>query len=245
MNPIAIEGLLWRGIALLGLGKGSEALVDFETACNLRGDSYDAFLLRAFGLEFLERYQQELTILDTVLTLDPNSFDAHYLRGKALTSLNKIDEALQSYRRAFAVASTTHRSLADTAEVASIKLKLALRDNNFPQAKSDWEQLREFAYKEGGEAFWFETVSALVRDTTNSDQRGFLRRLIGASTADEPMFPLARALDYVIEGDEALIEKLSPEVRGIVDEIVDSLQKSSPARTSKKKPTKRSKRTRS
>jgi hypothetical protein len=99
------------------------------------------------------------------------------------------------------------------------------------------------AYKEGGEAFWFETVSALVRDTTNTDQREFLRRLIGTSTADEPLFPLARGLDYVIEGDETLIEKLSPEVRRIVDEIVNHLQQASPPRTSKKKQIKRSKRT--
>jgi len=59
--------------------------------------------------------------------------------------------------------------------------------------------------------------------------------LVGPSSADEPLFPLARALEYVVEGDETLIEKLSPEMRRIVDEIVESLKKSSPVTKPKKK----------
>lgn len=242
LNPKSSEARMSRGIALLGLQRFSEALVDFEKACELEADAYDAFLLRAVALDFLERYEDELTILNTALKLNSNSFDAYYLRGQALTSMNRVDEALQSYREAFAVSSTDDRTFANDTQATSIKLRLALIDNDFRQAKIDWEQLREFAYKEGGEAFWFETVSTLVRDTTDFEQREFLRRLIGTSTADEPLFPLARALDYVIHGDEALIEKLSPEVRRIVDEIVDSLQKSASSRTSKKKQTRRPKR---
>jgi hypothetical protein len=46
-------------------------------------------------------------------------------------------------------------------------------------------------------------------------------------------------VEYVVEGDETLIEKLSPEMRKIVDEIVDSLKQSSPVTKSKKKPPKR------
>jgi hypothetical protein len=53
------------------------------------------------------------------------------------------------------------------------------------------------------------------------------RQLISESDLEEPLFPLARALDYLLTGDEALIEKLSPEVRGIVEEIVAKLGKSS------------------
>jgi len=49
------------------------------------------------------------------------------------------------------------------------------------------------------------------------------RRLIAKSGLEGMLFPLARALDYLLTGDEALIEKLSPEVRGIVEEIVKKL----------------------
>ena len=63
----------------------------------------------------------------------------------------------------------------------------------------------------------------------------FVRKLIETSNLEEPLFPLARALDYLITGDETLIEKLSPEVRVIVDEIIDTLRNSSSGKGMKEK----------
>lgn len=51
------------------------------------------------------------------------------------------------------------------------------------------------------------------------------RLMIEELGLEEALFPLARAIDYLISGDEALIEKLSPEVRGIVQEVVAKLRK--------------------
>jgi len=53
------------------------------------------------------------------------------------------------------------------------------------------------------------------------------RQLLAESNLEEPLFPLARALDYVLTGEEALLEKLSPEMRKIVDEIVEKLRATS------------------
>jgi DNA-directed RNA polymerase specialized sigma24 family protein/DNA-binding MarR family transcriptional regulator len=55
------------------------------------------------------------------------------------------------------------------------------------------------------------------------------KQLIKESNIEGQLFPLARALDYLETGDEALIEKLSPEVRGIVEEVVAKLKETSPA----------------
>ncbi|HET9531485.1 MAG TPA: hypothetical protein VFQ92_14100 [Blastocatellia bacterium] len=52
-----------------------------------------------------------------------------------------------------------------------------------------------------------------------------MNQLIKESNLEEKLFPLARAIDYLLTGDEALIEKLSPEVRGVVEEISSSLSK--------------------
>lgn len=49
-------------------------------------------------------------------------------------------------------------------------------------------------------------------------------QLIQSSGLDEHFFPLIRAIDYMQTGDEALLEKLSPEVRGVVDEIMARLR---------------------
>ncbi len=55
----------------------------------------------------------------------------------------------------------------------------------------------------------------------------FVRELITESNLEEQLFPLARALDYLLTGDESVIEKLSPEVQLITKEIVEKLRVSS------------------
>jgi DNA-binding transcriptional ArsR family regulator len=59
------------------------------------------------------------------------------------------------------------------------------------------------------------------------------RRLIAKSGLEGMLFPLARALDYLLTGDEALIEKLSPEVRGFVEEIVQKFGPAKPPPTTR------------
>ena len=58
-----------------------------------------------------------------------------------------------------------------------------------------------------------------------------VREVIAETQTEEIFFPLARALDYLFSGDEALIEKLSPEMRPLVSEIVDKLRPSVEAAT--------------
>lgn len=54
------------------------------------------------------------------------------------------------------------------------------------------------------------------------------QQLIKESNMKEQLFPFTRAIDYLQTGDESLIEKLSPEVRGIVEEIVAKLKTVAP-----------------
>jgi hypothetical protein len=55
------------------------------------------------------------------------------------------------------------------------------------------------------------------------------RTMIEELGLEKALFPLARAIDYLQTGDESLIEKLSPEVRGIVEEVVAKLKATSQA----------------
>ncbi len=61
-------------------------------------------------------------------------------------------------------------------------------------------------------------------EVAKSGQFVFVRQLIAESDLEEQLFPLARAIDYLQTGDAALIEKLSPEVKGIVEEVVETLR---------------------
>jgi len=68
-----------------------------------------------------------------------------------------------------------------------------------------------------------DRVTSTLGGVAVAGHLGFARELIAESGLEEELFPLARALDHLLTGDEALIEKLSPEVRGIVEEIVKKL----------------------
>ena len=51
-----------------------------------------------------------------------------------------------------------------------------------------------------------------------------IRDVIKEAGMEQQLFPLVRAIDYLTTGDAALLEKLSPEVRGVVDQVVAKLR---------------------
>ena len=64
-----------------------------------------------------------------------------------------------------------------------------------------------------------EYVQASNLELQEMLQFEFLRRLIAKSALEEErLFPLVRAIVYLQTGNEALIENLLPEVRGIVED---------------------------
>ncbi len=77
--------------------------------------------------------------------------------------------------------------------------------------------------KELNQQDWLEHVSEALFGAAKIGPLDFVRKLIRESELEGPLFPLARAIDYLLTGDEALIEKLSPETRGIVVEVIATL----------------------
>ncbi len=71
---------------------------------------------------------------------------------------------------------------------------------------------------------WYEVVSTTLLFFAQIGQIELARQLLTEAQLEEPLFPLARALDYLLTGDDALIEKLSPEVKKLVEEMVGKLQ---------------------
>jgi hypothetical protein len=71
---------------------------------------------------------------------------------------------------------------------------------------------------------WPDEVSEALLKIARSGQLIFVRQLMAESDLEEQLFPLVRAIDYLKTGDAALIEKLSPEVKGIVEKVVETLR---------------------
>lgn len=85
------------------------------------------------------------------------------------------------------------------------------------------------------EQSWQKAEGALdLTRLAEAGHRQFTRDLIRQAELDEPLFPLARALDYLLTGDEGLVKKLSPEMRGVVEQVIARLEKTSPKKTTKR-----------
>lgn len=76
---------------------------------------------------------------------------------------------------------------------------------------------------------WYTTEELGAKGILSGAQSGqidLVRQLITEAQMEAQLFPLARAIDDLQSGDEALIEKLSPEVKGIVEEVGAKLRPS-------------------
>ncbi|MCI0490029.1 MAG: AAA family ATPase [Blastocatellia bacterium] len=94
-------------------------------------------------------------------------------------------------------------------------------------ARRSWNKAVNSAIGLDKEQQWHELASQYLTMVAQSGHLDVVRQLIKESDLEEPLFPLARAIDYLLTDDEALIEKLSPEVRGIVEEVVVKLRQTS------------------
>ncbi|MGH9838320.1 MAG: MarR family transcriptional regulator [Blastocatellia bacterium] len=108
--------------------------------------------------------------------------------------------------------------------VACLGWSLTLaQEEKFDAAREKWSE----ALASGGKSnveYWPDVVTDFMLEVAKTGYLGFARQLIAEGGMEEQFFPLARAIDYLQTGDEALIKKLSPEVRGIVEEVVAKLK---------------------
>ena len=147
----------------------------------------------------------------------------------ALEELGRHEEAITSFESALANLDPNKQA------EQCLKTHLAIFSNRIALsqvdlARSNWRQALECAGSLE-EAESRELFSSKLIDAAQRGHAELVRELIAESNWEERLFPLARALDYLKTGDEALVEKLSPEIRKIVDEIVGKLRPGSAERS--------------
>ena len=64
----------------------------------------------------------------------------------------------------------------------------------------------------------------VIFSAAEDDDYSNIRKLLQGEELEKRFFPVLRAIDYLETGSEDVIEKLSPEVRGIVEEAVRALR---------------------
>ncbi|HYY15547.1 MAG TPA: tetratricopeptide repeat protein, partial [Gammaproteobacteria bacterium] len=160
---------------------------------------------------------------DQVLKIKPEDDAAWSNRGVALAALDRYEEAIASYDQALKIKPDMDRAWNNRGIVYLKKFIKLAQTGAFELATQDWNE----ALKSGRKAEdqdWPNELSEALLSVARLGQLSFVRQLIAGSDLEERLFPLARAIDYLLTGHEALIEKLSPEVRGIVEEVVVKLR---------------------
>lgn len=212
-----------RGIALRNLDRYEDALASYDRALELQPDDHAAWEGRGEVLNSLHRHEEALASFDQALRSAPNCDRSWWGRGYALSGLDHDDEAITSYDRVLEINSDLDLVWYNRGCVyLKLFVKLA-RQEKFDLAKQTWSEALESGKRSENEN-WPNEISKTLLEVAKTGQRGLARQLIAEAGMEEHLFPLARAIDYLQTRDEALIEKLSPEVRGIVEEVVARLK---------------------
>jgi tetratricopeptide (TPR) repeat protein len=217
-----------RGITLGDMGRHEEALATFDRVLELTPDDESAWYNRGAALGSLGRYEEAVVSFDRSLEIKPEKTANWVVRGMALGNIGQYQEAITSFDHALEIKPDDSdawffRGIAYLKWVAELT-----HQEKFDVAKEAWLE----ALVSGGNSDnedWLEEVAEALLGVAKAGHLIFARQLIAETEREDQFFPLARALDYLQTGDEALIEKLSPEVRGIVEEIIAKLKTVTPS----------------
>lgn len=100
----------WLGIAKIGLGRTSEALVDLRVAAEASPDLPDAQFNLGLVLQRTGAHEEAVERLDRALALRPNLVAAWIARAAALEALGRKTEAVADLRRALEIRPTDARA---------------------------------------------------------------------------------------------------------------------------------------
>jgi tetratricopeptide (TPR) repeat protein len=227
-----------RGIALYDLGRYREAIASYDQSLKLRPEHHDTWYNRGNALVRLGRDQEAIDSYGRAVKLKPDYHEAWFNQGNALSRLSRYQEAIGSYDRAIQGKANkyeawTNRGIAfdrlgqHAKAVASydraLKIKPDYHEAWYNRGNAmDWlEAIR--AGRPANDESWLDETLQLLTEVAEAGHVDFVRQIIDKSDLGERFFPLTRALDYLESGNDALIEKLSPEVRDIVKEVADKL----------------------
>jgi tetratricopeptide (TPR) repeat protein len=216
-----------RGNELSNLNRYDEAIASYDRALKIKPDDNQAWYNRGTALGNLGRLEEAIASFDRALVIKPDKDEAWYNRGVALQRLNRNDEAIASFNQVLKIKHDDDEAWYNRGIAYLNKSIGFINSGIFDAAKSDWIE-GILSYRKTKDASWQSHVSEVLLSLAQRGNIEFIRELIVESHLEEELFPLARAIDYLLADDEAekeeLIEKLSPEVRGIVEEVIAKLQ---------------------
>jgi predicted TPR repeat methyltransferase len=97
IDPYDVNGLCFRGLALMKTNRHAAAIECFDRAVEIRPDFIEGYANRATALLEMGRFEDALAAFDKVLAIEPGHPITWNNRGNTLIALNRVDEALKCY----------------------------------------------------------------------------------------------------------------------------------------------------
>jgi tetratricopeptide (TPR) repeat protein len=227
INPDDEHTWVNKGILLADMDRGEEAVASYSRSLKINPNNTVALKNCGAALFKMGRSEEALGYYDRALEVEADSSSTWLNRGNALAELGRYDEAVSSYDRVESEDSLL-RSFAHL-----MKFQARLNQGNGEAANEEWKALLQFR-EHFEDEWWLSILTQVLIGTVAKGHLKLVQQLITESQLEEQLFPLARAIEFLQSGDEALIEKLSPEVRDVVEDVVAKL--SGAVETGKAKP---------
>lgn len=256
LNPSNLFALDSRSSFFYQFGKFREAITDldkmvsiYEELINHKGrnelinDLAGAYMNKGVVLdslgrlnEAIEEYDKSIAIFEKLVETGraelSNDLAMAYLnKGVTLYNLGKLNEAVEEYDKAIKLFDES-KEINQNWEIPINRAKAFLNKTEVFINRKEFSKASESLQEavESLDAVKYEALNSYIFDlifSTAGDDFSSVRKLLNGKELEKRFFPVLRAIDYLETKDEALIEKLSPEVRGIVEEAVRALRRES------------------
>lgn len=234
------------------------SILSYVRAANLRGRSsyytlseplYAIWYQMRFGRDAQQRMQWLINILEALYSCEEINIDIESMKLEALFqeylikgefldkgrvglfNLDNHEEAIESYNKALSI-DPNKQEVWYFLGISYLFQFIRQVNDDVDLAKHYWNRAIESAkhivkHLEFNEQ-WQKLLSIILLKLAESKHIKLARELIIGSSLEKEFFPLIRAIDYVVIGDKILLEKLSPEIRDIVEELIHRLHKVRP-----------------
>lgn len=237
------------------------SLLSYVRAANLRGRSsyytlseplYAIWYQMRFGRDAQQRMQWLINILQALYSCEEINIDIESMKLEALFqeylikgefldkgrlglfNLDNHEEAIESYNKALSI-DPNKQELWYFLGINYLLKFIRQVNDDVDLAKHQWnraiESVKHIAKHLEFNEQWQKLLSIILLKLAESKHIKLARELVIESSLEKEFFPLIRAIDYVLTGDKMLTEKLSPEIRDIVEELIRRLHKVRPVKT--------------
>lgn len=242
------EILCDHGHTSLEIQKYDEAVSSLEKAIQLKPENAQAWVHLSHALVFLGNYDKALDSIRQGILYSPDDLMLNVENFALLFQSGKYEEAKTSLERMQRIAGEQkvhvdihvmiegiqkqfpewRKNAEELKERTSerdalLSLRLFATINDAGEDKNVKQSWLDTAIKGKKFDVWQKHAAEILTEIARGDPEK-VRDWIISSQTEELFFPLLRAVDHIVSNDKALIEKLSPEMRGIVGEIVIKLR---------------------